>query len=103
MAWRAKVLTKNRNPRSGGILLNVVYFDEAAPDVYLAGKNFRFDLGTSRVEIIAEIRRVGIILKARYDEREERRLNYEQKRVNLLIQAESVYGTIAPEAEFSLT
>lgn len=70
--WRARLIAKSRIARDKRLKIVVAYFDEADPSTYLAGARFNFPLGTTRLEIIQEIRQRGIFLKERYDKKQAR-------------------------------
>lgn len=102
MAWSARIITKTRNPRRGNIHVTVGYFNDTNPERILVGRHFIFPLGTTRLDAIAEIRRVGQELKILFEQRLAERQAKEALAAAQLAQADTVYAQISVNSEVAL-
>lgn len=102
MAWRAKIISKARDPHEGGVLLNVGYYDDANPEKVLAGRNFLFNSGTTRIQMLDEVKRVGILLRNKYLQQLATTNQKESDKELALQRTTTAYNLIAPESEVAL-
>jgi hypothetical protein len=101
MAWKARIVAKDFSP-AGVTHLHIAYFEETVPEIVLAGHNFNFKPGTTRLEMLQVIRSKGRELQQKYEQHLARRAELDAEEQAAIAKSKNAFENIVVNSEVTL-